>query len=111
MSTDEQPEAALRRELREEIGIELDKIELHTARAFTKPSQVEIVFRCAAVGEPGQLNYEIEKAEWFSPGEMPPQLPKDQMQLIRDAFADGANEIGLLYAVPRNKEVMNDRNE
>ena len=90
MTTDEQPEEALRRELREEIGIELDKVELFSTRAFTKPLQVEIVFRCEAVGEPAQLNYEIEKAEWFSPNEMPPQLPKDQMELIKAAFVDGA---------------------
>ena len=33
----EQPEEALRRELREEVGLEVEKIELFCTRAFTKP--------------------------------------------------------------------------
>lgn len=86
----EQPEAALRRELREEIGLEIEDVELHATRAFSKPLQVEIIFRCRAVGEPAQLNYEIEKAEWFFPNELPGQLPEDQAIQIQSAFADGA---------------------
>ncbi len=87
---DEQPEEALRRELREEAQLELRDIELLTTRAFRKPLQVEIVFQCHAVGEPTQLNYEIEKAEWFLPHQLPPQLPQDQKQLIEQAFTNGA---------------------
>jgi len=88
----EQPVEALQRELREEIGLELDQIELFKARAFKEPQQVEIVFRCRAIGQPKQLNYEIEKAEWFLPSELPPQLPKDQAELIHQAFSDGATQ-------------------
>jgi 8-oxo-dGTP diphosphatase len=88
---DEQPEEALRRELREEAQLELKDIELFTTRAFRKPRQVEIVFTCQAVGEPSQLNYEIEKADWFLPNQLPPQLPNDQKQLVEQAFNDGAN--------------------
>lgn len=86
----EQPEAALRRELREEIGLEIEDVELHATRAFSKPLQIEIIFRCQAVGEPARLNYEIEKAEWFFPDELPGQLPEDQAIQIQSAFADGA---------------------
>ena len=87
---DEQPDEALRRELREEAHLELKDIELFTTRAFRKPRQVEIIFCCQAVGEPAQLNFEIQKAEWFLPQQLPPQLPKDQKQIIEEAFADGA---------------------
>ncbi|HKO99690.1 MAG TPA: NUDIX domain-containing protein [Pyrinomonadaceae bacterium] len=87
----EQPLEALHRELQEEVGLELKNVELFTTRAFSKPLQVEIIFRSTAVGEPAQLNYEIEKAEWFLPNALPPQLPKDQKELIERAFADGAN--------------------
>lgn len=87
---DEQPEEALRRELREEARLELRNLELFTTRAFRKPLQVEIIYLCQAVGEPAQLNYEIEKAEWFLPDQLPTQLPKDQKQLIELAFTDGA---------------------
>ena len=86
----EQPEEALRRELREEIGLEVEKLELFTTRAFRKPQQVEIVFSARAIGRPDQLSFEIQKAAWFSPNELPEELPKDQALLIKSAFNDRA---------------------
>ena len=86
----EQPEEALRRELREEIGLEVEQLKLVTTRAFKKPKQVEIVFMARAVGNPDQLNFEIQKAAWFAPGEFPEELPPDQVQLIKRALVDGA---------------------
>jgi 8-oxo-dGTP diphosphatase len=87
----EQPEAALRRELREEVGLEIKKVELVFVRAFKKPRQLEIVFRCRPAGETNQLNYEIQKAAWFAPDELPKSLPKDQRRLIKMALNDGAS--------------------
>lgn len=89
MEAGEQPEDALRRELREEIGLEIERAQLFTVRAFKKPRQVEIVFRCQAIGNPDQLNFEIQKAKWFSVDELPPELPNDQVQLITRALAAG----------------------
>jgi 8-oxo-dGTP diphosphatase len=86
----EQPEEALRRELREEVGLELGKVKLFTTRAFKTPHQIEIVFQAQARGPTNQLNYEIQKAAWFSPGELPKELPQDQVELIRRALSDGA---------------------
>ena len=86
----EQPEAALRRELREEIGLEVEQLKLFTVRAFKKPRQVEIVFSCQAVGDTDQLSFEIQQAAWFLPGEFPEELPPDQAQLIKRALSDGA---------------------
>ena len=86
----EQPEAALRRELREEIGLEVEQLKLFTVRAFKKPRQVEIVFSCQAVGDPDQLSFEIQQAAWFLPGEFPKELPPDQAQLIKRALSNGA---------------------
>jgi 8-oxo-dGTP diphosphatase len=86
----EQPEEALRRELREEVGLEVEQLRLVTTRAFKQPKQVEIVFLCQAAGDTDQLNFEIQKAAWFFPGELPEQLPQDQAQLIKHALSDGA---------------------
>lgn len=86
----EQPDEALRRELREEAGLEVENIELFLVRSFKKPRQVEIVYLCRAAGNPHQLNYEIEKAEWFSLNDLPPALPKDQAEQIQQALGDGA---------------------
>jgi 8-oxo-dGTP diphosphatase len=86
----EQAEEALRRELREEAGLELKDVQIVTARTFKRPQQVEIVFFCRAAGEPDQLNYEIEKAEWFVLDNLPPSLPKDQRDLLKQVLSDGA---------------------
>lgn len=90
MEQGEQPDEALRRELSEEVGLEVEKLKLFTTRAFKKPKQVEIVFTARAVGNPDQLNFEIQKAAWFLPGELPEELPSDQAQLIKQALNDGA---------------------
>jgi NAD+ diphosphatase len=90
METGEQAEETLRRELREEIALEIDQVKLITVRAFQRPGQVEIIFRCQAIGDPDRLSFEIQKAGWFSLAELPPELPSDQVQLIRRALSDGA---------------------
>jgi 8-oxo-dGTP diphosphatase len=90
----EQPQEALRRELREEVGLEVEELKLFTVRAFKRPRQVEIVFSCRAVGDTEQLSFEIQQAAWFVPGEFPKELPKDQAQLIRSALSDGATPPG-----------------
>ena len=92
MQQGEQPEEALRRELREEVGLEVEKVELFTTRAFKVPSQVEIVFTARAIGDPNELNFEIQKAAWFSVNELPHELPKDQAQLIKHALNDGVGQ-------------------
>ena len=86
----EQPEAALRRELREEVALEIEDLKLFSTRAFKKAKQMEIVFRCRALGETDKLSFEIKRAAWFHPHDLPKGLPPDQAKLIKLAFADGA---------------------
>jgi 8-oxo-dGTP diphosphatase len=85
----EQPEAALRRELREEVELELRDVKLLTTRAFKEPKQIEIIFTARAVDDTERLSFEIQKAAWFSVDDLPPELPKDQAQLIKLALDDG----------------------
>ena len=89
----EQPLEALRRELREEIGVELEGAELVHVRNLRRPQQVEIHFRCrvrdATSASPQSM--EINKVGWFKTDELPPELDADQRRIIRDALADGAN--------------------
>lgn len=90
----EQPEQALRRELREEIGLEVNQLEIFTSRSFKKPRQVEIVFRGRANVQVAQMKLrtiEVERAEWFSVKNLPPGLPNDQRLLIERATSYGAN--------------------
>ena len=90
----EQPEEALRRELREEIGLEVAELKLFAVRAFKTPKQMEIVFMGQAMDCPEELNFEIKEAGWFLPDEFPPQLPRDQTELIKRALNDGASPPG-----------------
>ena len=87
----EQPDEALRRELREEVGLEVEQLEIFTTRSFKKPRQVEILFRCHANAEVTPQTMEVERAEWFSPRSLPTGLPKDQRALIEHATTYGAN--------------------
>jgi mutator protein MutT len=85
----EQPEDALRRELREEVELEVEDVKLLTTRAFKEPKQIEILFTARAIDDTERLSFEIQKAAWFSLDELPTDLPKDQAQLIKRAFTDG----------------------
>ena len=93
MEAGEQPLEALRRELREEIGVELDAAEIVRVRTLRRPQQVEIHFRCrlrdATNAAPRSM--EINSVGWFDAGELPAELSQDQRRIIRDALAGGAN--------------------
>lgn len=85
LSKREQPEEGLRRELREEIGIEIEDVELLFARTLGRPRQVEIYFRARVIGNPKPCSFEIIRAEWFALEDLPPELSKDQRRLIQRA--------------------------
>jgi 8-oxo-dGTP diphosphatase len=86
----EQAEEGLRRELREEIGLELDSAEICKARTFSDVRQIEIVFRCRSQGIALPQSIEIRKAGWFPLSELPDGLPESQRQLIKQVLNDGA---------------------
>jgi NAD+ diphosphatase len=89
----EQQEVAVRRELREEIGLELDSVELAFVRSLAHVRQVEIIFRCrmrAAALEDLKQSFEIDRAEWFARDALPQSLSADQRRLIARALDEGA---------------------
>jgi 8-oxo-dGTP diphosphatase len=89
----EQPEDAIRRELREEVGLELESARVAFARTLKRPTQVEIIFRCRARAggvAPAPQSMEIKSVAWFKPDELPPELSRDQCRLIERALKDGA---------------------
>ena len=95
LKASEQPEAAVRRELREETGLELDGVELAFVRALEGTQQVEIIFRCrmrAAALEGLAKGFEIDGAEWFDLRGLPRGLSADQRRLIERALAVNARE-------------------
>ena len=85
----EQPDEAVRRELLEEVGLELAGVEVVATRAFKTPRQIEIVFRCRPEGDASPQSIEIRRASWFEIDSLPEGLPADQRQLLRDTLTDG----------------------
>jgi len=83
----EQPLEALRRELQEEIHLEIENIEIFWTRSFARPQQVEILFLGEAGGHPKSQSIEVERASWFSIDDLPSGLPKDQKSLVERAVA------------------------
>ena len=86
----EQPDEALRRELREEVGLEVQDLKLYTTRAFRRVKQIEILFVSHAATRTDELSFEIKRAGWFHLHELPQGLPRDQARLIKLALNDGA---------------------
>lgn len=89
----ENADQALRRELREEIGLEVDGVKIFRARTFTRQEQIEIVFLAQARGGIQPQSIEVERADWFLPNALPEGLPNDQRQLIESALRDGAKPV------------------
>ena len=85
----EQPIEALRRELREEIGLEVEDVELFATRSFKKPKQVEVLFRARANANGKPLTMEVERAEWFAIDSLPEGLPRDQRDYVERAAKTG----------------------
>ena len=83
----ENPEDALRRELREEVAIEIKDVKLVFTRTLGPLRQVEIYFRARVIGDPKPSSFEIKRAQWFALDQLPPGLSKDQRRLIERAIA------------------------
>jgi 8-oxo-dGTP diphosphatase len=90
IDADEQPEAALRRELQEEVGLVLGNVKIAFARTFSH-RQVELVFHCQTDGEAHPRGLEVKSAAWFPPDALPKELSADQRGLIMRVLNDGAN--------------------
>ncbi len=84
MNRGEQPEDAVRREIMEEVGLEIGNVKL--VRAETKNRHVEFLFRAEADGEPKISSREIKTAGWFALDAMPEEMSWVQEQIIEKAL-------------------------
>jgi ADP-ribose pyrophosphatase YjhB (NUDIX family) len=87
----EQPEVAIKRELMEETGLELEHAEFAFARTLKHAGHVEIIFRCRARGEARARSLEVKHLEWFALNNLPGDLNRDQIIIINRALADRVN--------------------
>jgi len=90
----EQADEALRREMREEIDLEIDGARIFAVRTFKRQNQIEIVFVSRASGNIEPKSIEVERVAWFPPNALPDGLPSDQKKLIESVLADGAKGRG-----------------
>jgi ADP-ribose pyrophosphatase YjhB (NUDIX family) len=86
MEFGEQPEEAIRRELREETGLKLENVRLYRARVLNR--HIEFIFRAEAGGEAKILSREILQAEWFEPDETPAKMSRAQKSLIEKVLKE-----------------------
>lgn len=84
----EQPEDAIRRELLEETGLELESAEFAFARALERVHHFEVIFRCRPrrASTAAARSLEINKISWFVPDEWPEDLGSDQRRIIKRAL-------------------------
>jgi 8-oxo-dGTP diphosphatase len=80
----EQPDDAVRREIREETGLELRNIRLVRVRTLRR--HIEIIFAAQAAGEPRVMSREIIELGWFAVDKMPPDLALDQQFIVKEAL-------------------------
>jgi len=83
----EQPAEAVRRELREETGLELEKVEM--IRVQTTGLHIEILFRAKANGVASVKSREINAFGWFKVAEMPEKMNQTQKSTIENLLKNG----------------------
>ena len=81
----EQPQDAIRREVKEETSLELTRLELVWMR--TIEGHVEIIFRARAHGELKIESAEIHSAGWFLPSELPEGMSLVQKFVIEKTLS------------------------
>ncbi|HLA96031.1 MAG TPA: NUDIX hydrolase [Pyrinomonadaceae bacterium] len=81
----EQPEDAIRRELAEETGIELNDLRMFRVRSLGR--HVEILFAATSTGVPEVKSREITELGWFSPEDIPGKLSIGQKLIIEAVLA------------------------
>ena len=77
----EQPEAAIRREIREETGIELDDLRMLEVRVLG--AHVEMLFAATSTGEATVQSREILSLGWFDVDGVPEDFSTAQHRLIK----------------------------
>lgn len=81
LGSGEQPEEAIRREIREETGIELERLRLFRIRTLKR--HIEMMFVATADGEPLVKSREILELGWFQIDQLPEGTPRAQAELIK----------------------------
>ncbi len=85
MEKGEQPEAAFRREIREETGLEVRDVEIHRVRTLGR--HIEVIYTARASGQAQAISREIRESRWFSRADIPKEMSLDQQFLVQKALS------------------------
>lgn len=80
----EPAEDALRREIKEETGLDITHVELYRVRTIRR--HIEVIFTARATGEPQVQSREIIAAKWFAVDDIPKEMSLRQHFMIRAAL-------------------------
>jgi len=80
----EQPESGIRREIREETGIEIEQLRMIRVRAVR--SHLEMLFTARSSDVPTVSSREILELGWFSIDGLPPDFSRAQAEIIRQVL-------------------------
>jgi ADP-ribose pyrophosphatase YjhB (NUDIX family) len=90
----ETAEDAVRRELREEVGIDVSITGLNGVYSMRDPAVVFVSYRGTTTGEPTAAEETCE-VRWFGPSEIPwPEMFEDAVAPMRDLLVQGFDPLG-----------------
>jgi len=78
----EQPELALKREIKEETGLDVEITSIAKALFGRKPTRVDLILHGRLIGGTFRSSVEISDICFCQPGEWPEGMPKSQQILI-----------------------------
>ncbi len=83
----EQPEQGLRREIREEVGLEISDVSLIRVRTLGK--HIEMLFRATSDGTAAIKSREIKGFGWFSAASLPTEMSAGQKAYALKVLGEG----------------------
>jgi len=81
LTSAEQPEEAIKREILEETGMEMANVQMYRVQTIRR--HIEILFRADAAGEASVQSREILELAWFDRDDLPEGLPRSQKNVIK----------------------------
>ena len=80
----EDPEAAIRRIVKEQVGADPSSVKLLKVQSYgDKHWDLCFVYE-VSINAPGKLSPDIEKAEYFDRGKLPPEFRADHMEVLQN---------------------------
>jgi ADP-ribose pyrophosphatase YjhB (NUDIX family) len=80
----ETPERAIRREVMEEVGLEISDLRFYKHRTFDR--HLEVWFAGRPVGDATVKSREIYRLEWFSEDNIPEEMNLNQKMMVLEVF-------------------------